>query len=99
MSHQSGVYRITEQTLENEWFQVVMVYTGPDTGIRVHVKGKVITKTSLDPKESRLSTGNIVIGRRYTKTDIRYCSSMVDELMLWNRSLTTQEAEQLVSLY
>ena len=43
--------------------------------------------------------GGVVIGRRYVETDQGYCSTMVDELMLWNRSLTSQEAEHLITLY
>ena len=43
--------------------------------------------------------GGVVIGRRYVETDQEYCSTMVDELMLWNRSLMSQEAEHLITLY
>ena len=45
------------------------------------------------------NSGDVVIGRRYVDRDDKYCSTMVDELMLWNRSLTTQEAQYLISLY
>ena len=84
---------------QDEWFQVVMVHTGPDTGLRVHVNGKVATDTSLSVRQFWMNSGRVVIGRRFVDKDEKYCSSTVDELMLWNRSLTTQETEYVMAMY
>ena len=86
---------------DNEWVHSVMIYSGPNTGIRVHVNGDVKTDNSrgTSSKEALNSSGRVVVGRRYVETDKAYCSTMVDELMLWNRSLTTREVEHLISLY
>ena len=77
-----------------------MVYKGSDVALRVHVNGDVRTKniTSATIVTGK-SSGYVVIGRVYVEEDRAYCSTMVDELMLWNRSLTTQEVENVMSLY
>ena len=78
-----------------------MIYNGPNTGIRVHVNGDVKTDNSrgTSSKETLNSSGYVVVGRRYVETDKAYCSTMMDELMLWNRNPTTEEAEYLITLY
>ena len=78
----------------------MMVYKGSDEALRVHVNGDVIIKK--DPFRfivTKKSSGDVLIGRKYVEVDAGYCSTMVDELMLWNRSLTTQEVENVLSLY
>ena len=86
---------------DNEWIHAVMIYNGPNTGIRVHVNGEVKTDNSrtTSSKEALNSSGHVVVSRRYVETDKAYCSTMMDELMLWDRSLTPEEAEHLISLY
>ena len=67
----------------------MMVYKGSSEALRVHVNddvraGNVPSRFIVTKKTS----GDVVIGRKYVKEDEGYCSTMVDELMLWNRSLT-----------
>ena len=97
----SGVFGVNANAPEGEWTQMVMVYNGRESGIRVHVNDKVISGSDCRSKSVNggLSSGHVVIGKKYVENDSRYCSSMVDELMLWNRSLTTQEAEYLMTIY
>ena len=76
------------------------VYKESGVALRVHVNDDVIRKmchhrSSLQKK----SSGDVVIGRKYVKEDGDYCSTMVDELMLWNRSLTQEEVENIMSVY
>ena len=76
-----------------------MIYNGPNTGIRIHVNGDVKTDNGRSSSSKGVSSGHVVIGRRYVETDKANCSTMMDELMLWNRSLTSEEAEYLITLY
>ena len=93
-------YEIDEDIPEDTWFQAVMIYNGPNGGIRVHVNDKIKHGEVREGKRYRgESSGHVVIGRRFVTSDKKYCSAMVDELMLWNRSLTIQEAEHLISIY
>ena len=47
--------------------------------------------TSMDPGAYRASSGRMIIGRKSVDINAFYTSVIVDELTLWNRSLTTQE--------
>ena len=88
---------------DDTWIQIVMVFTSePHAALRVYIKGEKKHGTQEIPyvTEKQMNSGNVVIGRKYVDVDqTGYCSTMVDELMLWNRSLTSQEAEYLISLY
>ena len=77
----------------------MMVYKGSDAALRVHANDDVIPKNVASFIVTRKSSGDVVIGRKYVKDDGEYCSTMVDELMLWNRSLTQEEVENVMSLY
>ena len=78
-----------------------MVFNGPDSVLRLHLNSKVISDSDLGNKSANdgSTSGHVLIGRKHVENDSKYCSSMVDELMLWNRSLTTQEAEYLLTIY
>ena len=96
----NGTYHTKGPSVQdNEWVHAAIIYNGPNTGIRVHVNGDVKTDNGRSASNKEESTGRVVIGRRYVETDKAYCSVTVDELMLWNRSLTSEEAEHLISLY
>ena len=92
-------YIVNEEIPENEWIQAVMVYNGPGGESRVHINGEV----KIMQERLKIIIGEIsghvpvVIGRRYVEEDDHYCSTMVDELMLWNKSLTEQEVEEFLS--
>ena len=74
-----------------------MVHKGSSTPLRVHVNGEVRTGNILGTNIAEMSSGEVVIGRKYLGEDRAYCSAMVDELMLWNRSLTQEEVENVMS--
>ena len=96
----NGIYATKgPKVQDDDWVHAVMIYYGPNTGIRVHVNGGVKTDKGRSASSKEASSGHVVIGRRYVTVNEKYCSVTVDELMLWNRSLTTEEAEHLISLY
>ena len=85
---------------DDQWFQAVMIYEGPDEGApHLHVSGEVKYLKETEGTRSRESSGHVVIGRRYVEEDDRYCTTMVDDLMLWSRSLTTNEVENFMAMY
>ena len=90
-------YIIDAEITNNEWVQVVMVYKGSGEALRVHVNGDVRRGNVQYRLPVVLSSGEVVIGRKYIEEDQTYCSTMVDELMLWNRSLTEEEVENVMS--
>ena len=81
------------------WNQVVLIYNGFHGGASLYVNGEVKHTEERERNGRKENSGDVVIGRRYVDRDDKYCSTMVDELMLWNRSLTSQEAEYIISLY
>ena len=92
--------KLMKRTL-NEWFNVVMIYRGPEAALSVRVNGEVTTTDTLPDKmtERNQNSGRMIIGKRHLRHNGRYCSVMVDELRLWNQSLTVEEAEHLMDLY
>ena len=84
------------------WVQIVVMFdSGPHGVLRGYIKGEAKHGDLVLPDTSgkEESSGDVVIGRRTVDRDDKYCSTMVDELMLWNRSLTPQEAQYIIALY
>ena len=96
-----GNYQVKEPSILNEWFHVVMIYNGPEAALRVRINGDLTTTDTLRDKmtERNPNSGRVLIGKRHLKHTGRYCSAMVDELRLGNRSLTVEEGEHLIALY
>ena len=98
---QDTLYVLYDDIPGNTWFQVVMVFDNePNAELRVHVNGEARQGTASGTAHRRENTSvHVVISRSIVHEDSGYCSTMADELMLWNRSLTIQEAEYFISLY
>ena len=96
-------YLVIDELADDTWIQVVMIFNRePHAALRVYISGEEKhgkPKRPYNTDNREISSGDVVIGRRYVEEDKKYCSTMVDELMLWNRSLTSQEAEYIISLY
>ena len=61
-----------------------------------HVGSFEQSDTSMeDPRIYRASSGGMIIGRKTVDANDFYTSVIVDELTLWNRSLTTQEINDM----
>ena len=61
-----------------------------------HVGSFEQSDTSMeDPRTYRASSGKMIIGRKTVDANDFYTSVIVDELTLWNRSLTTQEINDM----
>ena len=95
-------YTVVDPLPDDTWVQIVLVFdSGPRAAVHRYIKGDVKHgDTALaNASAEEASSGHVVIGRRHVDSDSRYCSTMVDELILWNRSLTSREAEYIISLY
>ena len=79
-----------------------MNYIGPadGQGITVYTDGAVQGSGTSKGSGSRPpGDGRVVIGRYYTNRDDRYASVAVDELTLWNRTLTLQEIQAVYNMH
>ena len=86
---------------EGVWSQVVVVFS-PASGLRTHGNGQMEIHTGMiawAQRKSGTSVGHVVIGRKVVNVDSKYCSTMVDEFILWSRSLTVEKVEELIALY
>ena len=78
----------------SDWFQMVVVYHSARLTVH-HVGTLEQPDTSMDPGAYRASSGRMIIGRKSVDINAFYTSVIVDELTLWNRSLTTQEINHM----
>ena len=79
-----------------------MNYIGPadGQGITVYTDGSLQgNDTSKYTRSWAAGDGRLVIGRWYTDRDQRYASVAVDELTLWNRTLTLQEIQAVYNMH
>ena len=84
------------------WYHLVMNYIGSadGQGITVYTDGAVQgSGTSKYTQTEQPADGRVVIGRYYTDNDERYASVLVDELTLWNRTLTLQEIQAVYNMH
>ena len=65
-------------------------------GIKIFQNGvEVSVETGLTGREYTPGDGRIVIGRRFTGSDREYISVQVDELLLFNKTLSEEEIRKL----
>ena len=98
--HQRGGWWETYNPVsDGEWLHLVVVFS-PASGLRAHGNDVMKIDTEIFAwSRSGLSSGHVVIGRKVVNLDSKYCTTMVDEFMLWSRSLTVEEVGQLMALY
>ncbi len=84
----------------HDWFHTAIVYHGPEGGISVYINGSLVETDSFGPDHSHEeTTGNVVLGRTYAMKDRRYANVTVDELMFWDKPLSTDVIQKLYNLY
>ena len=72
-------------------------YIGPNDGeeIRVYYNGQEeVNGVTADATRSA-GDGRIVVGRRYIDEDSQYASMQIDELIFFNKALSTTDIERL----
>ena len=82
----------------NGWTHIVMNYVGPNDGegIRIYYnKAEVASETTKSGGSRPTGDGRIVIGRFYPDKDMRYTSMQIDELIFFNKALSTNDIKLL----
>lgn len=70
-----------------QWYYIS---ASQDTVARIYVNG-VEEGTDASPATPTTGTGNLLIGARYTTTVINYFNGSIDELQIWDRTLSVDE--------
>ena len=76
------------------WTHVMMIYTGTGNGegIIVYYNGVEVARTTANGGGSySTGDGRVAVGRYHTDKDERYATVAVDELIFFNRALTSDE--------
>ena len=80
------------------WNHIVLNYIGPDNGqgIRIYINGaQVESVTTKNGVPYSAGDGRMVLGRESTNEDARYASMEIDELIFFNKALSTTDIERL----
>ena len=90
----SGHFSLYVSGIPSGWFHLAVSILGPSDGegFRVYYDG--VLKGSDSSRGGGTKSGNsgqLVLGRRLIDLNSYYASVTVDELTLWNRSLTAAE--------
>ena len=97
--HENGSFQLNADR-PTEWFHSVLVYHGSAVGqgITLYHNGMMVGNvTSKDSMEQFLpGQGRMVIGKLTTNNNNnKYASVEVDDLTMWNRTITWQEIKDL----
>ena len=91
-----GSFSVSYSPHPKEWFHLVLNYIGPNDGegIRLYLDAVEVSNDTSKSLESRSAgDGRIVVGRLSTNSNGNYASVQVDELIYFNRALTTAEVQ------
>ena len=89
--------------IPTRWTHIVLNYIGPDNGqgIRGYVNGQeVASGTTKHPRSYPAGDGRIVVGRFTTDRDLDqlYSSIQIDELIFFNKALSTTDIKLLYNV-
>ena len=75
------------------WVHVAMVYRGPNNGqgVTVFKNGQSVGDDKHRSTTTTAAPGTLMIGKLFTGNNAGYCRCQVDELLIWNRQLTSSE--------
>ena len=85
-------------TTSNEWIHTVMNYIGPNDGEGTQIyqnSRNIVNVTELSAREYFEGNPDLVLGRVYNWYDNWYGTVQVDELYLFDRTLTEPEIRML----
>ena len=87
-------FAVETTSLPTDWFHMVIVYH--NGGLTVHHVGTFeMTDSNTGGETNSPSSGRKTIGRKSADVHDAYTSMIVDELTMWNRTLTTQEIQDM----
>ena len=96
-------YRYTDVSIPSGWAHLVCNYIGPNNDVKMYLNGAQEagrSTTTSSPRSTAylLSDGRIVLGRSSTNKDRNYAGVDVDEILLFNQSLTDSEVTEIANL-
>ena len=77
------------------WTHIVFNYIGDDDGQGIRVYGMEVVSDATRDVARSAGDGRIVVGRRWTDQDTYYASMEIDELIFFNKALSTTDIELL----
>ena len=98
----NGYFHWSRVHIPSDWFHLVLVFHGPESGqgFAVHRDEDQWTSRILHTNGGYKNTsGTVIIGRLYSDRDGNYGDVMADELTFWNRQLTEQEVDALRNMH
>ena len=99
----SNYIKLTISSVPNEWYHLVFNYIGTNNAESVaiyHDGVHVGSSTQKTVYTRNARPGVVVIGRYFVQFQEKYFASvMVDELLFFNRYLTTQEVQILYNMH
>ena len=99
--HTNAANYFTSARLPSGWTHIVLNYIGSGSGegIRVFYNGhQVASDTTTWGPLRQAPNGKIVIGRVYTDHNVYYSSIQIDQLALFNQSLSNAEISALYNV-
>ena len=93
---EDGYLDVDLGNLPEVWTHVVLNYAGMGMGIKTYENGRFTgADTTKDGFLNTPADGRLVVGRSYTGDDTNYASLKLDELMLFNSTLSEEQIEDL----
>ena len=77
------------------WTHIVLNYIGPSDGQGIRVYGMEVLNGITQDAAHPAGDGRVVVGRRYTDQDTDYASMQIDELIFFNKALSTRDIKLL----
>ena len=95
-----GYFHYNHDSFPTDWYHLAMIFHGPNNGqgMSIYHNGSLV-KYDLTKalKNYTGSSGNVIIGKRFTDRDEDYGSVMVDELTFWDRQLLPEEIQAMAA--
>ena len=100
MVNETNRQKLTINGRSTEWLHIVLILPAPKEGILVYhddvMQSGSANSGSVSPGTP---SGSTVIGKRYTDSNEDYGTVTVDEPVMWNRSLSQDEVDQIYDMY
>lgn len=77
------------------WHHIVMTYNKTDGNISLYKDGQFVSNFTTESGDTVWSTDNLVIGNKYFGSGKWEMYGVIDEVMVWNRTLNATEINEL----
>ena len=93
--------RVDVSTIPTDWYHLIFNFFGASDaeGVAIHHNGVKIGSNRLAQYTNAAGQGVVVLGRYNVRADRDFGSVMVDEMLFFNRHLTSQEIQILYNMH